>query len=250
MGDALLASVRRAIAAAAGGRDPKPDRKFHKEDAYIAYGLYTPVWRGIMREFRPRFLALPPERRLDLAAALLAEHIGELGHTGIHLLALSAKALGPLHFESLDRLLDDFRSWSHVDAFCIDVLQPVLMSHPQETLRLLERWNRSPNRWKRRASVVTFVRKVGESGAFTDEVLRLCDNLIGDADDLVQKGVGWALKDNLRSAPDRVIAYVKELRRKGVPATITLYAIRDLKGDQRAEVLAVQRSRVGPRAAT
>ena len=39
-----------------------------------------------------------------------------------------------------------------------------LLAHRAETLALLERWNRSPNRWKRRASVVAFVRKVGESG--------------------------------------------------------------------------------------
>lgn len=228
MPDALLADIR-----------------FHKDDEYLAYGLYTPVWRRIMREFRPRFLPLPLKGRLDLAAALFAEHVGEMGHTGIHLLALSAKELGPPHFDSLDRLLDDFRSWSHVDAFCIDVLQPVLLNHPEATLKLLERWNRSSNRWKRRASVVAFVRKVGASGAFTADVLRLCDSLIWDPDDLVQKGVGWALKDSLRGAPDRIVEYVKELRRKGVPATITLYAIRDLRGPRREEILAVQRSPVG-----
>lgn len=192
-----------------------------------------------MREFRPRFLALSLEQRLELAERLLAERIGEMGHSGIHVLALRVRDLGPQHFDRLDRLADDFTGWSHVDDFCIGVLQPLLLNHREATLRLLERWNRSPGRWKRRASVVAFVRKVGESGAFTDEALRLCENLIWDPEDLVQKGVGWALKDNLRSAPERVIAYVKELRRRGVPATITLYAIRDLRGARRAEVLAV-----------
>ncbi len=239
MSDDLAAELRRAITAAAGGREPRPDRKFSKDDEFVAYGLYTAEWRRVTREFRPRFLALPLEERLDMAAQLLAERIGELGHSGIHVLALSVRDLGPQHFDRLDRLADDFTGWSHVDDFCIGVLQPLLLNHREATLELLERWNRSPSRWKRRASVVAFVRKVGESGAFTDEALRLCDKLIWDPDDLVQKGVGWALKDNLRSAPERVIAYVKELRRKGAPATITLYAIRDLKGARRAEVLAV-----------
>ena len=86
---------------------------------------------------------------------------------------------------------------------------------------------------------MTFTRRVGESGQYTDEVLSLCDGLIWDSEDIVQKGVGWTLKDNLRSAPDRILPYVKELRRKGVPSTITLYAIRDLRGAGREEVLAV-----------
>jgi 3-methyladenine DNA glycosylase AlkD len=89
--------------------------------------------------------------------------------------------------------------------------------------------------------VVTFTRKVGESGEFTDEALALCDKLIWDPEDLVQKGVGWALKDSMRSAHDRVVAYVKDLRRMGVPSTITLYAIRDLKGEEREGVLAVKK---------
>lgn len=94
--------------------------------------------------------------------------------------------------------------------------------------------------WKRRASVVAFVRKIGKSGEFVDEALELCDNLIWDEEDLVRKGVGWALKDNMRGAKMRVLDYVKSLRREGVSSTITLYAIRDLKGKEREEVLNVK----------
>jgi 3-methyladenine DNA glycosylase AlkD len=134
-------------------------------------------------------------------------------------------------------MADRLTGWSHVDDVCISVVQPLLLVHRAETLALLERWNRSPNRWKRRASVVPFVRKIGESGEFTDDALRLCENLVHDAEDLVRKGVGWALKDVMRGDHDRVFAYVKELRQRGVPAVVTLYAIRDLKGAERAEVL-------------
>jgi 3-methyladenine DNA glycosylase AlkD len=88
---------------------------------------------------------------------------------------------------------------------------------------------------------VTFVRKIAKSGEFTEEVLHLCENLIWDEEDIVQKGVGWALKDNLRSAPDRILPYIRDLRQRGVSSTITLYAIRDLKGAKRQEVLAAKK---------
>ena len=236
----LVVEVRQAIEIASNGRAPAPDRKFNKNDEFVAYGLKVPAWRAIMRGFRPRFGALSLDERLDLAEALLREGEGWLGHSGIYVLALSVGELRPQHFDRLDRMADNFTGWSHVDDVCIAVLQPLLRSHRDETLRLLERWNRSPNRWKRRASVVAFVRKVGESGEFTEEALRLCENLVGDSEDLVQKGVGWALKDVMRGDPERVLAYVKDLRRRGVASTITLYAIRDLKGPGREEVLAVR----------
>jgi 3-methyladenine DNA glycosylase AlkD len=194
-----------------------------------------------MKAFKTRILALELEDRLELSDSLLTEHIGELGHAGIHVLALSINELRPAHFSTFDKGLDNFRSWSHVDHFCGDVIKPLLMEYPTETLSLLEGWNQSPNRFKRRASAVAFTRGIASSGQFTDEALKLCDNLIWDPEDIVQKGVGWSLKDNLRSSPDRVKAYVKELRSMGVSSTITLYAIRDLKDEERKEILAIRK---------
>jgi 3-methyladenine DNA glycosylase AlkD len=236
----LVAEIRAAIEAAAGHRPPSPERKFNKDDEFVAYGLKVPAWRAVLREWRPRFKALSLEERLQLAEALLADGEGWLGHTGIHVLALSVAQIGPQHYERLDRMADGFTGWSHVDDVCISVLQPLLRAYRAETLALLERWNRSPNRWKRRASVVAFVRKIGESGEYTEEALRLCENLVGDPEDLVRKGVGWALKDVMRGDRKRVLEYVKDLRRRGVSAVITLYAIRDLRGAERDEVLAVR----------
>jgi 3-methyladenine DNA glycosylase AlkD len=69
----------------------------------------------------------------------------------------------------------------------------------------------------------------------------LCENLLWDKEDLVQKGVGWALKDGMRGARDQVQDYVESLRRRGVSAVITLYAIRDLKGTERQEILKIHR---------
>jgi len=241
----LAGEVRAAIEAAATG-PPVPERKFNKNDEFVAFGLNTPAWRAVMRGFRPRIQALSFEARLQLAEALFAEGEGWLGHSGIYVLALSVRELGPQHLERLDRMADRFTGWSHVDDVCISVLQPLLLAHRDATLGLLERWNRSPNRWKRRASVVAFVRKIGESGEFTDDALRLCENLVHDAEDLVRKGVGWALKDVMRGDHDRVLTYVKELRRRGAPAVITLYAIRDLKGAERTEVLGEKRSSDNP----
>jgi len=234
----LATEIRAAIESAAT-RPPTPDRKFNKDDEFIAYGLNTPAWRAIMRGFRPRIRALSLDERLDLADALFAEGEGWLGHSAIYVLALSARELGPEHFVRLDRMADRFTGWSHVDDVCISVLQPLLRTHRAETLTLLGGWNGSPNRWKRRASVVAFVRKIGESGQFTDATLRLCENLVFDPEDLVRKGVGWALKDVMRGDRQRVLEYVKELRQRSVSSTITLYAIRDLSGHERQEVLAV-----------
>ncbi len=245
MSGTLIADLRHAIETAAGCKIPRPERRFHKHNEYLSYGLKTADFAKIVKSFQPRFLALSLQRRLNLAAKLLGERVGELGHVGIHVLTLSVDELDPGHFSLLDRLGNEFRSWSHVDHFCLCVMKPLLDKYRKEALSFLEDWNGSPNRWKRRGSVVAFTREVGESGEFTDEVLRLCENLIRDEEDIVRKGVGWALKDNLRSAPAKIIPYIKKLRKKGVSSTITLYAIRDLKGAEREEILFVKKGTGG-----
>ena len=229
--------------AAAEFSEPVPETRYHKHREYLTYGMKTAeMWR-IMKVYRSQIMALPLDERLDLAARLLRRQIGEYGHAGINIIAISRAELEPWHFPYLDQRIDDFRSWSHVDYFCVDVLQPLLRRFPAETLAQLDSWRQSANRFKRRCSVVTFTRKVGASGAYTSECLAMCDHLIWDPEDIVQKGVGWALKDNLKGAPAAVIDYVKELRWLGVPSTITLYAIRDLKGEARQKVLAVKKQR-------
>jgi 3-methyladenine DNA glycosylase AlkD len=237
----LITEIREAMEQAAGRTEPLADRKFHRHGEYGALGLKAAQYYRIMDVFLPRFNTLSLPEILKSAQALLDTGIGELGHAGLHVLSLRTKELTPDHFPLFDRMADEFHSWSHVDGFCIEILQPLLETHPEETLGLLERWGGSPNRFKRRASVVTFVRKAGKSGRYTEPMLRLCEKLVWDEEDIVQKGVGWALKDNLRSARDKVLPYIKELRRRGVPSTITLYAIRDLKGEERQAVLAIKR---------
>ena len=181
---------------------------------------------------------------MNQAVEFLQDKVGELKHIGLYVITLSVKDLEPKHFVFLDNLPQHFTSWSHVDHLSLGVIQPLLGGYRKETLELLDDWSQSPVRWKRRASIVTFTREIAKSGDFTEEVVSLCEKLIWDEEDIVQKGVGWALKDNLRSAPDRILPYIKDLRRRGVPSAITLYAIRDLRGAEREEVLAVKRNTV------
>jgi len=242
--ETIITELRRRIEEITGCRKPKPERRFHKHDQYISYSLKTADFRKLMKEFRPRFLELGLSERLKLAQKLLGKHIGELGHAGIYVLTLSVEQLQPRNFSLLDAVVDDFRSWSHVDHFCTEVMASLLFKFPEKTLALLEKWNSSPNRFKRRASVVAFTYNVAKSAQFTEEAIRLCENLVRDDEDTVHKGLGWALKDNMRSAPKRILPYVKDLRRRGISSTITLYAIRNLKPAQRKEVLAIKKNHV------
>lgn len=205
-----------------------------------SYGIKESEKTELIGSYLGSFRQLSLEERFELAKMFYVSGFSEQVTFGDAVLELSVKEIAPVHFDFLDEIAGCLDNWAETDWFCSRVVQPLLRKHPEETLNLLRKWNKSENMWKRRASVVAFTRKVGESGKFTDVALDLCNNLIWDKKDLVRKGVGWALKDNMRGSKKRVLDYVKSLRMKGVSSTITLYAIRDLKGNDRKEVLEIK----------
>ncbi|KKW21559.1 MAG: alkylation repair enzyme protein [Parcubacteria group bacterium GW2011_GWA1_51_12] len=213
------------------------DKKYHKYDGHHSLGIKAGAFDKLLKQYKTEVKNLSCKEAFALAQLLYKDKIEDTILAGNFVLQSKIDCIGKSELPLLDKALDNFCSWSTIDDFCIDVLQPILLKYPKDTLRFLKKWNRSKSMWKRRASVVAFVRKVGESGKFTNEALALCENLIFDKEDLVQKGVGWCLKDVMRGDKKKVFEYVKKLRKRSVPVTITLYAIRDLKGTERVEIL-------------
>ncbi len=212
-------------------------RRYHKYGGHRSFGVPSAVREELFKRYKPAIGELSCHDALALAGRLAKMKIEDTVMAGNFILREKQDCFNKSDLSFLDRYADNFCSWSTTDDFCIDVLQPILSKYPKETIRLLEKWNRSKSIWKRRASVVAFVRNIGKSGRFTKDALKLCDNLISDKEDLVQKGIGWCLKDIMRGDKKKVLEYIKRLRKQGAPATITLYAIRNLSKPERTCIL-------------
>lgn len=212
------------------------NKKYHKYKIQ-ELGVEAKIRKSIFRKFKTEIKDLGCKETLFLAQKLYSDKIEEFASFGNYILHIKSDCLGIKQLPYLDKNFDYLKSWSSVDSFCIDILQSLLIKHPNEIISLLKKWNKSKNIWKRRASVVVFVRKIGESGKFTDIVLGFCNDLINDNEDLVKKGIGWALKDNMRGNYRKTFAYVKNLRKNKASSMIILYAIRDLKNFKRREIL-------------
>lgn len=216
-------------------------QKDYDERGYRAYNLSVPEIDNTIRIYRNQFKMLHFDERLELSYKFYKS--GYIGQTsfGLHLLKISIPQLAPKHFDYIDEIVSNFTGWGPTDSFSLYIMQPLLKKYPDEVKKLLEKWNKSQLTWKKRASVVIFTRKVGANGEYADYLLKLCDNLIWDKEDLVRKAVGWALKDNMvGNNKEKILNYIRKLREMGVSSTITLYAIRKLKGKEREEILKIK----------
>lgn len=200
---------------------------------YKAYGVRSPEKKQIFKTFKSAIRTLDQDDQIKLAERLIQSGYGEQQTLGLFILQPLAHTFTPDRFSQIDRWVHHLHGWSKVDEFAGTFLRDVLIQQPEPFLNLVRKWNQDADMWLQRMSVVLFTRKVAKSGRFTDFALEMCHNLIESNEDLVQKGVGWVLKDLMKADKNRILNYVHQLREQKVSSTITLYAIRDLKGDER-----------------
>ena len=84
-------------------------------------------------------------------------------------------------------------------------------------------WAKSRNRWLKRAAAVSLI-VPAKKGRFLQDAFEICDVLLADEDDMVQKGYGWLLKEESRRHQKEVFEYVVK-NKAAMPRTALRYAI-------------------------
>lgn len=121
-------------------------------------------------------------------------------------------------------------NWAKCDGFCNHAVGDLIAKYP-DSVEHLKKWARSDNRWLKRASAVALIIPA-KKGIFLKEAFEISDILLVDADDMVQKGYGWLLKEESRKHQKEVFEYVIENRDK-MPRRALRYAIELLPGELR-----------------
>jgi 3-methyladenine DNA glycosylase AlkD len=98
------------------------------------------------------------------------------------------------------------------------------------------RWAKSADRWHRRAACVALIRG-SRAKMFFPEITKLSDFLLADQDDMVQKGLGWLLRETAKFDAKRTVPYLMEIRRRA-PRLVLRTACETLTPAVRKRVLA------------
>jgi 3-methyladenine DNA glycosylase AlkD len=153
------------------------------------------------------------------------------------ILARFQRMLGPGDFALFDRWIGWLQDWASCDSLCGQLLGPLIRRHPALMRRVVP-WTRSPHRWRRRASVVCLI-PMARHGEHLRAILRIADRVLGDKDDMVQKGVGWLLKEGTRRQPGVIVRYLLANRQR-TSRLVLRYACELLPPRQRARVLSAR----------
>lgn len=103
-------------------------------------------------------------------------------------------------------------NWANCDYLSNHLIGDVVEKYPKYIDDLMK-WTKSKNRWVRRSSAVSLIIPA-KKGLFLKEIFRISERLMQDEDEMVQKGVGWLLKEASRKHEDEVVKFLLKWKSK------------------------------------
>jgi 3-methyladenine DNA glycosylase AlkD len=177
--------------------------------------------RSIYKENRDRWSI---EDAMRLADDLITDPYLETKSVGIEVLALYRRAFTPELLAHWKRWLADNHSpnWATTDSICGVLIGPLLVDYPELAERMRV-WSRDRNMWVRRASIVGLIPLVRKGLGLT-VAYDIARTLHSDKEDLIQKAVGWTLREAGKIDSRQLEQY---LRSEGpiIPRITVRYAI-------------------------
>lgn len=228
--------IRQALKAGGSIERSASGQRFFKEEVQ-AHGWRTADLRRSAIRWRREILQQSDLKFLfQVADNLFAGTINENKNTAVFLLENITAKFGDEEFELLESWLPRISNGSDHDALVHYLIAPMIATKPARAKKVF-RWAKSPNRWFRRAACVALIQ--GTRGKmFFSEITRLCDLLLADEDDMVQKGLGWLLRETAKADAQRTVPYLMRIR-VGAPRLVLRTACETLSPALRKKVLAL-----------
>jgi 3-methyladenine DNA glycosylase AlkD len=231
----LLSEIRARFDLLSDPRVAQSAQRFFKDQPVLHRGVTSPQIQSIARDVYPSVKKLSVVDRDRLSTALWASGQHEEGALVCYLYRRFAKQCGAREFALFTRWLDRYvDNWAHTDGLSLWLLGASIANDPS-LVDKLDSWTHSKNRWKRRAAAVALVYSA-KRGEHTRAILRIAAPLIEDPDDMVQKGVGWLLKETYPRKPAEVVRFLIANRAK-TTRLVLRYAAEKMTAADKTRVL-------------
>jgi 3-methyladenine DNA glycosylase AlkD len=220
-----------------GGSAPHAEgvQWFFKEEIK-SRGWYTAELRKVAVRFRRSILKeMGQDFLVRVADDLFSGDVLEEKVFAVFLLQTLTTSFGDAEFKLFETWLDRISSWADHDGLVHYLIAPMIVAKPKRVAKVF-RWAKSRDRWHRRGACVALIQGTRKK-MFFPEITRLSGLLLDDEDDMVQKGLGWLLRETAKFNPQRTLPYLMKIRRKA-PRLVLRTACETLPSAMKERVLA------------
>jgi len=206
----VAAQIRTALRDGGSAEHAAGVQWFFKE-AIQSHGWYTADLRRAVRGYRRDLLK---KYDFDFLVAVANELFTgsnlEDKIAAVFLLEKMDERFRDREFEMFETWLDRISSWADHDGLVHHLIAPMVAAKPPRVKNLF-RWAESRDRWHRRAACVALIQGTRQK-QFFPQIKQLAKILLEDQDDMVQKGLGWLLRETAKHDPERTVPYLMKIR--------------------------------------
>jgi 3-methyladenine DNA glycosylase AlkD len=232
---AIAAEIRRLLRNGGSAEHAEGVQWFFKEEIK-SHGWYTAKLRSVAVSFRRQIRKeFGLDFLLQVADKLFAGRILEEKIFAVFLLEKMTEEFGDAEFRLFESWLPRISSWADHDALVHYLIAPMIAAKADRTRRVF-RWAKSSDRWHRRAGCVALIQGTRRK-MFSSEIKRLSNLLLSDEDDMVQKGLGWLLRETAKADAKRTVPYLMSIRKRA-PRLVLRTACETLPAEVRKKILA------------
>ena len=208
----IAAHIRRVLLDGASAPHSEEVQRFFKEKVR-SRGWYTGELRKLAIRFRRTILAENDIPYLvKVADQLFRGDVLEEKVFAVLMVQAIVKDFVTSEFKLFESWLDRVGSWADHDALVHYVLGPMIAADPRLLARPL-RWAKSKSRWYRRAAAVSLVHSTRRHKNF-EHIQRVTELLLASDDDMVQKGLGWLLREAAKANREQMVEYLMSIRQR------------------------------------
>ena len=232
----IAQAARQALAAKADPVRARGAERYFKE-TIKSYGIAAADIHALAAELYAR---VKPDWTFDDAVEfcdiLVRDAELEAKAVGTLILGRFKREFTPAFFAKAKAWLaaDRLDNWASVDTLCPDAMGAFLERSPAYVGKI-KAWARHPNRWVKRASLVSFI-KLARKAEFLPAVYEISASVFPVDDDLVQKANGWLLREAGKADAVRLEKFLLK-HGPAIPRTTLRYAIERFPAAKRGAIL-------------
>jgi len=231
----IVAHIRRVLVNGASAPHTEEVQRFFKHEVK-SRGWYTDELRKVAVRFRRTILAdRDVAYLLQVADRLFRGDVLEEKVFAVLMLQGIVGQLGKAEFKLFESWLDRVSTWADHDGLVHYLLGPMIAADASLLSRPM-RWAKSSNRWHQRAAAVSLIHSTRQHKNFA-HIQRVTELLLASEDDMVQKGLGWLLRETAKHNPAQTVPYLLTIS-STAPRLVLRTACETLPASTRAKILA------------
>lgn len=230
----IAAHIRRVLLNGGSAPHPIDVQRFFKHEV-TSRGWRTAELRQVARRFRRTILAeygLP--YLLQVSDRLFGGEVLEEKAFAVLLLEGLTAKFGRDEFELFESWIGRITSWADHDALVHCLLGPMVAADGRYLTRLPV-WAKKNNTWHRRAAAVALIHSTRQHKSF-ESIRQITQLLLASDDDMVQKGLGWLLREAAKANREQTVDYLVTIRER-TPRVVLRTACETLPVAERLRVL-------------